>query len=67
MGRITRRYFRGRGSTSLETTKLVYDPVTQDWWASWVLKEERDRRRARALIPPQRAEFQRLMGSSRSS
>lgn len=67
MGRITRLYFRGRKSTDLETTKLVYDPVTNDWWASWVLKEERDRRRARELIPPQRAAFKRLMGSSRSS
>lgn len=67
MGRIRRLYFRGRKSTSLETTQLVFDPVTRDWWASWVLKEERDRRRARALIPPQRAEFKRLMAASRSS
>lgn len=67
MARITRLFFRGRKSTTLETTKLVYDPVTDDWWAVWVLKEERDRRRARALIPPQRAAFKRLMGTSRSS
>ena len=67
MPRITRLYFRGRKSTSLETTKLVWDPVTQDWWASWVFQEERDRRRGRATIPPARAEFKRLMASSRSS
>ena len=67
MARITRQYFRGRNSTSLETTVLVYDPVTNDWWARWVLKEEQDRRRARAVIPSGRAEFKRLIATTRSS
>lgn len=67
MPRGFKYYFRGRKSTSLETTELEYDPVTNDWWAKWVLREERDRRRAKALIPPQRAEFKRLMQASRSS
>lgn len=67
MARITTLYFRGRKSTSLETTKLVYDPETDDWWAAWVLREEQDRRRARRTIPAQHAEFKRLIGSARSS
>ena len=67
MARITTLYFRGRKSTSLETTKLVYDSETNDWWAAWVLKDERDRRRARREIPPQYAEFKRLISSGRSS
>lgn len=67
MGRIRRLFFSGRKSTDLETTKLVFDPATGDWFAAWVLPEERDRRRAKALIPPQRAEFKRLIGASRSS
>ena len=67
MARISRLYFRGRKSTSLETTELVYDPVTDDWWARWVLEEELDRRRGRARIPPARVEFKRLMAATRSS
>lgn len=67
MARITTLYFRGRKSTSLETTRLVYDPETDDWWAAWVLREERDRRRANRTIPAQFAEFKRLIGSGRSS
>lgn len=67
MGRITRRYGRGLKSTSLETSHLVYDPVDGDWYAAWVLTEERDRRRARALIPPQLEALKRLLASSRSS
>ena len=66
MGRITRNYFRGRKSTSLETTKLVYDPVDDDWYASWVYKEELDRRRARPTREKY-AEFKRLIASGRSS
>ena len=67
MSRIRRIYQVGRKSTSLPTTKLVYDPETNDWWAAWVLREERDRRRARQTIPPAFAEFKRLMASPRSS
>ena len=65
--RITRLYFRGRKSTSLETTKLVYDPETNDWWAAWVYKEELDRRRARRTILPAFSEFKRLIQTPRSS
>ncbi len=63
----TRRvYQRGRKSTSLKTF-MVFDPVTQDWWAPWVLREEQDRREARARIPKAFANFKRLIASSRSS
>ncbi len=65
--RISRLYFRGRKSTSLETTKLVYDPETDDWFAAWVYKEELDRRRARRTIPADFAEFKRLIATPRSS
>ena len=67
MSRIRRIYQVGRKSTSLRTTTLVYDPETHDWWAAWVLREERDRRRARQTHPPQYAAFKRLMASPRSS
>ena len=67
MARITRLYFRGRKSTSLRTTKLVYDPEDDDWYAAWVYKEELDRRRARRTIPAQFAEFKRLISAARSS
>lgn len=67
MARITKLYFRGRKSTSLETTKLVYDPETGDWWFAPVLREEQDRRRAKRTIPPQFQEFKRLIATSRSS
>ena len=60
-------YFRGRKSESLETTKLVYDPVDGDWYAAWVYQEERDRRRARQTIPGAYAAFKRLMSTPRSS
>ena len=65
--RITKLYFVGRKSTSLKTTKLVYDPEDDDWYAAWVYHEELDRRRARRTIPPQVEEFKRLMQSPRSS
>lgn len=64
---ITRLFFRGRKSTSLETTKLVYDPVDRDWYANWVYQEELDRRRARATIPAAFAAFKRLISTPRSS
>ena len=67
MARITRLFFRGRKSESLETTKLVYDPVDDDWYAAWVYREELDRRRARATIPAAYAAFKRLMTTPRSS
>ena len=67
MARITKLYFRGRKSTSLETTKLVYDPETNDWWFAPVLKEEQDRRRAKRTIPAEYAEFKRVVASGRSS
>jgi hypothetical protein len=66
MARITKLYFRGRKSTSLETTKLVYDPETDDWWFAPVLRDEQDRRRTR-MIPAQYAEVKRIIGSGRSS
>ena len=67
MAQIRRLYFRGRKSTSLETTQLVYDPEDDDWYASWVYREELDRRRARRTIPAAFAEFKRLIASGRSS
>lgn len=67
MGRITRLYFRGRKSESLETTKLVFDPETGDYFAAWVYREELDRRRARRTIPHGFAEAKRLIATSRSS
>jgi len=66
MARITTLYFRGRKSTSLETTKLVYDPETDDWWFAPVLRDELDRRRTRH-IPAEYAEVKRIIGSGRSS
>lgn len=67
MARITKIYQRGRKSTSLETTKLVYDPETDDWWAAWVLRDELDRRRANRTIPQGFAEAKRIINSGRSS
>ena len=67
MARITTLYFRGRKSTSLRTTKLVYDPETDDWGAAWVLREEQDRRRAKRTIPAAFAEAKRILRSGRSS
>ena len=67
MPRITQLFFRGRKSTSLKTTKLVYDPETNDWFAAWVYREERDRRKAKRTIPALRTEFKRLIATSRSS
>ena len=64
--RITRLYFRGRKSTSLRTSKLVYDPEDRDWYAKWVYREELDRRRARRL-PAMLSEVKRLIASARSS
>ena len=67
MARITKLYFRGRKSTSLETTKLVYDPETDDWWFAPVLRDELDRRRAKRTIPAQFEEVKRIIASGRSS
>ena len=66
MGRIRTIFQVGRKSTTLKTTKLVYDPETNDYFFRPVYREELDRRRARR-IPPQVAEFKRLIASSRTS
>jgi len=65
-GRIRTRYQVGRRSTSLATTRLVYDAQDEDWYAAWVYPEELDRRRVRHL-PSALADVKRLLASSRSS
>ena len=67
MGRIRTIYQVGRKSTSLATTKLVYDPETDDYWFRPVYREELDRRTAVRTIPRAYAEFKRLIASSRTS
>ena len=64
MGRIRTIFQVGRKSTSLETTKLVYDPETDDYWFRPVYREELDRRKAVRTIPRAYAEFKRLIASS---
>ena len=60
-------YQIGRKSTSLETTHLIYDAVDDDYYAAWVWDEERDRRRARAVIPDAYARMKRTLALARSS
>ena len=61
-----KRYQRGRKSTSIETTELVYDAQDDDYYASWVYPEELDRRAVRD-IPQQYAAVRRLIATARAS
>lgn len=64
MGRIRTIFQVGRKSTTLETTRLVYDPETDDYFFRPVYREELDRRKAVRTIPQAYAEFKRLIASS---
>lgn len=64
MGRIRTIFQIGRKSSTLETTRLVYDPETDDYFFRPVYREELDRRRAVRTIPQAYAEFKRLIASS---